>query len=41
MEDTEVLQCKEDGCGFRCIRDGTMARHKIQHVKQVVRWILV
>ena len=31
----ELNECPEVGCDFKCIRDGTLARHRLTHVEQV------
>lgn len=31
----ELYECPEEGCDFKCIRDGTLARHKLTHAEQI------
>lgn len=31
----ELHECPEVGCDFKCIRDGTLARHKLTHSDQI------
>ena len=31
----ELYECPEVGCDFKCIRDGTLARHKLTHAEQI------
>ena len=31
----ELYECPELGCDFKCIRDGTLARHKLTHAGQI------
>ncbi len=31
----KVIACPEKGCDFKCIRDATLARHRINHLEEV------